>query len=42
MNFAWDFTEICFYGSNLQGSSIGLDDGLALTRRQAIIWTNDG
>ena len=23
-------------------SSIGSDDGLALTRRQAIIWTNNG
>ena len=26
----------------LNYSSIGLDNGLAPTRRQAIIWTNDG
>ena len=31
-----------FLGSNLLYSSIGLDNGLAPTRRQAIIWTNDG
>ena len=28
--------------SNQQYSSIGSDDGLAPTRRQAIIWTNNG
>ena len=42
MNFALDFTEIRSQGSNQQYSSIGLDDGLAPSRRQAIIWTNDG
>ena len=29
-----------FYGSNEHYSSIGLDNGLAPTRRQAFIWTN--
>ena len=29
-------------GSNWQYASIGSDNGLALTRWQAIIWTNDG
>ena len=29
-------------GSNKQYSSIGSDNGLAPTRRQAIIWNNDG
>ena len=29
-------------GSDLQYSSLGSDDGLAPSRRQAIIWTNDG
>ena len=28
--------------SNPQYSSIGLDNGLAPSRRQAIIWNNDG
>ena len=28
-------------GSNEQYSWIGLDNGLALTRQQSIIWTND-
>ena len=28
--------------NNTPGSSIGSDNGLAPTRRQAIIWTNDG
>ena len=28
MNFARDLTEVCYYGSNLQYSSIGLDNGL--------------
>ena len=37
-----DFTEIWSYGSNQQYSNIGSDDGLVPTRRQAIIWTNDG
>ena len=29
-------------GSNWQCVIIGLDNGLASNRRQAIIWTNDG
>ena len=36
------FNEIYSQGSNKQYSSIGSDNGLALTRQQAIIWTNDG
>ena len=45
--FSWmkifrDFTEICSQGSSWLYSSIGLDNGLAPTRRQAIIWNNDG
>ena len=32
----------CFQWSNLQQSSIGADNGLALARWQAIIWTNGG
>ena len=31
-----------FLWSKLTTSSIGLDNGLVLTRRQAIIWTSDG
>ena len=42
INFAWDFIEVCSWGSNQQYPSIGLDNGLAPTRRQAIIWTIDG
>ena len=34
--------ELCSTGSNEQYSSIGSDNGLAPTKRQAIIWTNDG
>ena len=37
--FWLNFTEICSQGSNWQQPSIGLDNGLALNRRQAIIWT---
>ena len=50
--FDSDFTEVCFQGPNYQHASIGSDNGLVLTRRQAnglalmrrqaIIWTNDG
>ena len=36
------FTEVYSQGSNYQYSIIGPDDGLAPTRRHAIIWTNDG
>ena len=35
-------TEVRSQGSKQQYSSIGLDNGLALTVRQAIIWTNHG
>ena len=42
MNFAYDFTEVCSWCINQQYTSIGSDNGLAPTRRQAIIWTNDG
>ena len=31
-----------YSNSDLQYSIIGSDNGLAPTRRQAIIWTNDG
>ena len=30
------------FGYNQQYSSIGSDNGLALTKRQAIVWANDG
>ena len=33
--------EICSLGSNWQYASIGSDNGLAPTRRQAFIWSND-
>ena len=38
--FWLNFTEVCPQGSNRQPSSIGLDNGLAPIRQQAIIWTN--
>ena len=41
MNFDQNFSEVCFHRSKLWYSSIDSDDGLAPTRRQAIIWTND-
>ena len=37
-----NFTDVCFRGSNWQWASISSADGLAPTRRQAIIWTIDG
>ena len=40
-NYDKNFTEICSLVSNQEYSSIGSDNGLALKRRQAIIWTND-
>ena len=40
--FRWKFTELGSLGPNSQYSSIGLDCGLAPTRRQAMIRTNDG
>ena len=42
ITFAWDFTEFFSKGSNEQYSSIGSDNGLSPTRRQAIMWSNDG
>ena len=42
LNSDLNFTEVCFQGSNKQYSSNGSDYGLAPSRRQAIIWTNDG
>ena len=35
-----NLTEVCPEESNWQYSSIGLDNGLALNKWQAIIWTN--
>ena len=40
LNFKTNFIEICSFGSNWQYGGIGADNGLALNRRQAIIWTN--
>ena len=37
--FGLNFTEVCYLGSNWQYPSIGLDNGLAPNRWQAIIWT---
>ena len=39
-NYDSNFTEICSQESNWQWAGIGLDNGLAPDRRQAIIWTN--
>ena len=36
-----NFTEICSQESNLQYVVIGLSNGLARNRRQAIAWTID-
>ena len=41
INIDNDFTEVCSQGSIQQYSSICSDNGLAPSRRQAIIWTND-
>ena len=41
MNFDYDFNEVCTQVSNLQYSNIGSDNGLAPSKRQAYIWTND-
>ena len=38
--FDHNFTEVYSWGTNWQQPSIGLDNGLAPNRRQAIIWTN--
>ena len=42
VNFYQNFTEVLFLGVQLKYATIGLDNGLTPTRRQAIIWTNDG
>ena len=42
LNLDQNFTEVGSQGSNWQYSSIGSGKGLAPTRRQAIIWNNDG
>ena len=40
--FELNFTKIWSQGSNQQYSSINSDNGLSPSRRQAIIWANDG
>ena len=35
-------TDVCSYGSHEQYFSIGSNNDLVPSRRQAIIWTNDG
>ena len=40
LSFDNNFTEVCSLGSNWQLPSIGLNNGLAPKRRQAIIWTS--
>ena len=40
-NFAYVFTKVCSKDSIWQYPGIGSDNGLAPTRRQVIIWTND-
>ena len=42
LNFKQYFIEMYSLGSYWQYVIIGLDNGLAPNRRQAIIWTNDG
>ena len=42
LNFKQNFTEICSLWSNWQYGSSGSDNGLAPTRRQAIIWISVG
>ena len=41
LNFDLNFTEVSFQGTNGQYPSIDSNNGFALNRRQAIIWTND-
>ena len=41
LNFNYNFTEICSFGSNWQYKSIGSDNCLTPNRHQAIISTND-
>ena len=42
IEFDWYFIEVCYVGSNWQYSSTDSDHRLVLSRRQAIIWINDG
>ena len=42
MNLESNIPDVCSEGFNWQYSSISSDNGLAPTRRQVIIWTNDG
>ena len=42
ISFALDITQMCFWGLEEQYSSIGSDNGLAPTRRQAITWSTNG
>ena len=42
LNYERNFIEVCSLGSNWQCAIIGSDNGLALKRHQAIIWTNNG
>ena len=42
IDFHWYFTEVYSQRSHWQYTNVGSDNGLAPTRRQAIIWTNDG
>ena len=41
IDFDWNVNEVYSQGPNEQYSSIGSDNGLASTKRQAIMWTND-
>ena len=41
MIFFSNFPEDCSWASKKQYSSTGLDNGLAPTKQQVIIWTND-
>ena len=40
MNSDSNFFELCYWRYHWQYPSIGLDNGLTLNRRKAIIWTN--
>ena len=42
MNFDLSFIKVCSEGPIEQYISNGSNNGLAPTRRQAILWTNDG
>ena len=42
LNFSYNITGACSWVSNWQSAIIGSDNGLAMNRPQAIIWTNNG